>query len=282
MSRPLENKLAIITGASRGLGAALARHLAAKGADILINYTSDASTAAAKELAAELESKHSVKALPAQVDITTPSGPEKLIEEAKLAFTKDGRFQIDILVNNAGVVNPAPMGSVTLSDFDATFHLNARAPLFVLQAAIPYLPDDRSGRVINVSSITTSMGFWWQSCYAGTKGALEAMTRVWARELGERCTVNSINPGAMATGMYTGLPKEMLEKVWSLNYMAPLAATREGIDSKETIATAKDLGGRPAYLEEVAGIVGLLCMPEAGWITGQVIGSNGGGVMTKG
>jgi 3-oxoacyl-[acyl-carrier protein] reductase len=126
------------------------------------------------------------------------------------------------------------------------------------------------------------MGFWWQSCYAGTKGALEAMTRVWARELGERCTVNSINPGAMATGMYTSLPKEMLEKVWSLNYMAPLAATREGVDSKATIEAAKNMGGRPAYLEEVASIVGLLCTSEAGWITGQVIGSNGGGVMTKG
>ena len=138
------------------------------------------------------------------------------------------------------------------------------------------------GRIINVSSITTSMGFWQQTCYAGTKGALEAMTRVWARELGERATVNAINPGAMATGMYTGLPQSMLEKVWSLNYMAPLAAVREGIDSEETIEAAKGLGGRPAYLEEVAGIVGLLCGKEAGWITGQVIGSNGGGVMTKG
>lgn len=86
----------------------------------------------------------------------------------------------------------------------------------------------------------------------------------------------------MVTGMYTRLPKEMLEKVGSLNYMAPLAGTREGVDSAETIAAAQAMGGRPAYLEEVTGIVGLLCMPEAGWITGQVIGSNGGGVMTKG
>lgn len=86
----------------------------------------------------------------------------------------------------------------------------------------------------------------------------------------------------MATSMYTNLPKEMLEKVWSLNYMAPLARTREGIDSEETINAAKGMGGRPAYLEEVAGVVGLLCMPEAGWITGQVVGANGGGVMTKG
>ncbi|KAF2246224.1 NAD(P)-binding protein [Trematosphaeria pertusa] len=283
MSRPFQEKLVIITGASRGLGAGLARYLAGKGADVVINYTSDNSTPAAKELAEELQSQHGVKAVVAQVDITTPEGPEKLMEIAKSNFTKDdGNFQIDFLINNAGVVNPAPMGSVTLGDFENTFKLNARAPLFVIQAAMPYLPNDRSGRIVNVSSITTSMGFWWQTCYAGTKGALEAMTRVWARELGERATVNSINPGAMATGMYTGLPKEMLEKVWSLNYMAPLARTREGIDSQETIDAAKDMGGRPAYLEEVAGIVGLLCMPEAGWITGQVIGSNGGGVMTKG
>jgi 3-oxoacyl-[acyl-carrier protein] reductase len=236
----------------------------------------------ATTLSQEIEHQHSVRALPVRVDITTSNGPTQLIDAVKSAFSNGDGFQIDILVNNAGIVNPAPMGSVALSDFEATFALNARAPLFILQAALPYLPHDRSGRVINVSSITTSMGFWWQSCYAGTKGALEAMTRVWARELAERCTVNSINPGAMATGMYTGLPKEMLEKVWSLNYMAPLAATREGIDSEDTIAAAKDMGGRPAYLDEVAGVVGLLCMPEAGWITGQVIGTNGGGVMTKG
>lgn len=89
------------------------------------------------------------------------------------------------------------------------------------------------------------------------------MTRVWALELAERYVANGINPGAMATGMYTSLPKGMLERVWSLNYMAPLAATRDGLDSDVTVAAAKDMGGRPAYLEEVAGIVGLLCMPEA-------------------
>ena len=248
----------------------------------MINYISDASTAAATELAQDLQSEYSVKTLLAQVDITTTSGPEDLVQRAKAAFTVDEKFQIDILINNAAIVNPSPIGSVTESDFIATFDLNARAPLFMLQAAMPYLPHDRSGRVINVSSVASSIGFWWQSCYAGTKGALEAMTRVWARELGERCTVNSINPGAMATGMYTELPKEMLDRAWLLNQLAPLAATREGVDSAQTIAAAKSLGGRPAYLEEVAGVVGLLCMPEAGWITGQVIGTNGGGVMTKG
>lgn len=127
----------------------------------------------------------------------------------------------------------------------------------MLQAAIPYLPNDRSDGVINVSSITTSTGFWWQSCYAGTNGALEAMTRVWARELGERYTVNSIETGTMAIGMYTELPQGMLDKVWSLNYMAPQAATREGVNSEQTVVAAKPMDGRPAYLEEVTGIVGL-------------------------
>lgn len=143
----------------------------------MINYTSNNSTDAAKAVAAEIESKHGVKTVLAQCDITSEQGPTQLIETAKANFTRDGRFQIDILINNAGVVNPAPMGSVTLDDFDNTFKLNARAPLFVTQAAMPYLPKDRSGRIVNISSITTSMGFWWQSCYAGTKGALEAMVR---------------------------------------------------------------------------------------------------------
>ena len=144
---------------------------------MVINYTSDISTAPATELAHELESQYFMKAVLAQVDITTANGPERLIQKAQAAFTTNGKIQIDILINNAGVVNPALMGSVTLSEFAATFDLNARASLFMLQAAIPYLPKDRSGRVMNVSSITTSVGFWWQSCYAGTKGALDKVTK---------------------------------------------------------------------------------------------------------
>ncbi|KAF2629525.1 NAD(P)-binding protein [Macroventuria anomochaeta] len=226
-----------------GLGAALAHHLAAKGANVVINYTSDAATAAATDLSQELEAQHLVRTLVAQ-------------------------FQIDILISNAGVINPAPMGSVTLLDFIATFDLNTARRFSCHRQRFRAFPNDRSGCFVNVSSIKTSMGFWWLSSYASTKGALEAMTRVWPCELGERCAVNSTNPGTMATSMYINLLNEMLEKVWLLNDMAPLAATRESVDSEQTIAAAKPMGGRPAYLEEVAGIVGLLCMPEAGWITG--------------
>jgi len=168
----------VVESIHTGLGAGLAQHLASKGADVVINYTSDSSTAAAQSLVREIESKHDVKAMLAQCDITTQEGPQTLVEIARTRFEKDGKFQIDIVINNAGVVNPAPMGSTTYEDFDNTFKLNARAPLFVVQAALPYLPVDRSGRIVNISSITTSMGFWWQSCYAGTKGALEVMVRI--------------------------------------------------------------------------------------------------------
>jgi 3-oxoacyl-[acyl-carrier protein] reductase len=106
----------------------------------VINYTSKNSTAVATTVAGDIELKHGVKTVMAQCDITTQEGPGQLIEIAKSKFTKDGSFQIDILINNAGVVNPAPMGSVTHEDFDNTFKLNARAPLFVIQAAMASLP----------------------------------------------------------------------------------------------------------------------------------------------
>ena len=114
MTSLLENKLAIITGASRGIGAALARHLASKGANIVINYASDSSTAAPEVLATELQKEHSVKTLLARIDITTTDGPNRLIEATQSAFGTDERVQIGILINNAGIVNPAPVGSVTL------------------------------------------------------------------------------------------------------------------------------------------------------------------------
>lgn len=154
---------------------------------MLINWIYNNSTAAAETLAKDIESKCDVTAILAQCDITAKDGLDQLIGIAKSSFIKEGRFQIHILINNAGVVNPAPMGSATHEDFDNTFKLNARAPLFVIQAAMPYLPSDRSGRIVNVSSITTSMGFWWQSCYAGTKGALEAMVRILDKDYVSSC-----------------------------------------------------------------------------------------------
>ncbi|RAR09171.1 short-chain dehydrogenase [Stemphylium lycopersici] len=139
--RQLRKKLAIITGNLRSLGAMLALHLASKGANKFNKHTSYTSKAAAETLATELQKEHSVKTLLAKIDIMTADGPNRLIEATQSAFGTDQRMRIDILINNAGIVNFAPMGAVTLDQFEAIFQLNARVPLFVLQAAIPHLPN---------------------------------------------------------------------------------------------------------------------------------------------
>ncbi|KAK2756821.1 hypothetical protein FQN54_005267 [Arachnomyces sp. PD_36] len=283
-NRPLEGKLAIVTGASRGLGSTIARDLASKGSSIVVNYTSDSSTEKASAIVAELKEKYSVKAIPAQADLGTVDGPEKLISIVKerfsnSEFTVNGKLQIDIIINNAGIVRPGPIGSVSLDDFQAQYDINVRGPMLVVQAAMPYLPTDRSGRIINISSVGCSLGFFQETVYAGTKGALEAMTKVWARELAENATVNAVSVGPIDSGddgMFLQLPPEMLQKVWAFNKVSALTAVREGVDDERVRKLADQLGGRSGYPEEVAGIVGLLCLKEAGWTTGGLIGAHGG------
>ncbi len=155
-------------------------------------------------MAKDLESKHGIKTLIVQADLGTVDGPRSLIETVKgsNAFLKsDGSFQIDILVNNAGVAINRALPTITVEQFDLSYRVNVLGPLLLTQAAEPYLPRDRSGRIINLSSVSSSTGFVEQSVYGGTKAALEAMTRTWARELSERCTVNAINPGPVLTEM---------------------------------------------------------------------------------
>lgn len=209
-------------------------------------------------------------------------GPQAVVDAAKAHFTDaSGRFQIDIIVNNAAIVNAQSLVDLDLDLFQTTFDLNCRAPALLIKAAIPYLPTDRSGRIVNISSATTTWGVWWQTSYAGTKGALEAMTRVWARELAERATVNCVGPGPMDTGLYSGLPDEPREALRPFNILTPLAKSRPGVDTQEMLDLAESIGGRPGYLEEVAGIVGIACLPESGWMTGSVLAANGGGAFVR-
>ncbi|KAH8771180.1 hypothetical protein F5882DRAFT_179589 [Hyaloscypha sp. PMI_1271] len=156
------------------------------------------------------------------------------------------------------------------------YRINVLGPLLLIQAALPYLPNDRSGRIVNLSSISSSEGFVGQSVYGGSKAALEAMTRTWARELAERCTVNAVNPGPVKTGMWDRMPMEHRGglKPWTLH--SPLAAVREHLDDEEIFNQKEFVGGRPAYYGEVAGIVGMLCSDDASWCTGQVVCANGG------
>jgi len=167
-----------------------------------MNYTSDSSESITKELAERLEKEHGIKALPVQADMGSENGPAHLIATAlnHFAHPKTRKLQIDIIINNAGVASNLPVEKCNAEDFDFVYRVNVRGPLFLMKAAIPYLPTDRSGRVVNVSSVSASCGFSEQSVYGGSKAAVEAMTRTWARELAERTTVNAINPGPVMTG----------------------------------------------------------------------------------
>ncbi|KAJ3556898.1 hypothetical protein NPX13_g10037 [Xylaria arbuscula] len=279
MARGLEGKLAIVTGASRGIGEATAVKLASYGANLILGYSSLRSKSTIETLAKNLGSKHSVKTLAVQADLGTVDGPKSLIETAKSsgAFQKlDGSFQIDILINNAGTSINSKLSDITVQQFEISYRLNVLGPLLLMQAAEPYFPHDRSGRVVSLSSVSASTGFSEQSIYGGTKAALEAMTRTWARELSERCTVNAINPGPVLTEMYAGNSDEVKAaiKPWIQN--APLMRARQGIDSQELVDDAEKSGGRPGYVGEIAGIIAMLVGEDAGWCTGQVVCANGG------
>jgi NAD(P)-dependent dehydrogenase (short-subunit alcohol dehydrogenase family) len=218
-----------------------------------------------------------------QADIGTPNGPSALIAAARDHFSSssptDKPFQIDILINNAGVARNALLENVTVADFEETYRVNVLGPLLLVQAAQRYLPTDRSGRIVNISSVSSSTGFVTQSVYGGTKAALEAMTRTWARELAERATVNAVNPGPVEGPMYASNSPEFLEGIRGWIMHTPLMKAREGVDSEEVVQEAREHGGRMARTAEIAGVVGMLCSDEAGWCTGQVVCANGGMLM---
>lgn len=279
MARTLEGKLAIVTGASRGIGEAIASKLASYGANVVLGYTSSSSKPNVEALAKDLESKHNVKTLTVQADLGTVEGPKSLIETVKgtdFLRKPDGPFQIDILVNNAGVAHNNLLPAVTVAQFNISYQVNVLGPLLLTQAAEPYLPHDRSGRIVNLSSVSSSTGLIEQSVYGGTKAALEAMTRTWARELAERCTVNAINPGPVLTEMYAKNTPEFKRQLRGLIENAPLMRARPGIDSQELVDDAAIAGGRPGYVGEIAGIVAMLVGEDSAWCTGQVVCANGG------
>ncbi|MCJ1476664.1 hypothetical protein MMC13_005332 [Lambiella insularis] len=278
-SRPLEGKVAIVTGGSRGIGAAVARNLAAKGCHVVLNYTSESSHSKAEKVASEIHSAHNVTALTAQADMGDPAGPAHLVTLTKNHFShpKTGKFQIDIIVNNAGVAGNETIEQTTIATFQNQYAINVLGPLLLVQAALPYLPHDRSGRIVNVSSVSSSIGCAGQSIYGGTKAALEAMTRSWSRELAERATVNAVNPGPVATDMYSKAPGTEFEKANKpFVQNTPLAKVRPEVDGEELVKYAEAAGGRPAFDHEIAGIVGMLCTADGGWCTGSVVCANGG------
>jgi NAD(P)-dependent dehydrogenase (short-subunit alcohol dehydrogenase family) len=277
LARPLEGKLAIITGASRGIGAAIARNLASKGASLVLNYTSESSLPRIDRLTIELQ-QYNIRWLVVQANLSSPEAPRHIVDSSKNLFAdaKTGKFQIDIIINNAGVAGNVALEDVTPEEFSRQYAVNVLAPLLLVQAALPYLPTDRSGRIVNVSSVSSSLGLIGQSVYGGTKAALEAMTRSWARELAERATVNAVNPGPVDTDMYSGTSEAFKGHMKPFIQTAPLQAAREAVDKKRVVDAAKSDGSRPAWDYEIAGVVGMLCSWESGWCTGSVVCANGG------
>ena len=245
---------------------------------MILNYTSESSALQTSSLAVEITTHFAVDCFPIKADIGSPSGPALLITTARERFLSksDAKFEIDLTVNNAGVASNASIQDVQFKDFEWMYRVIVLGPLLLIQAALPYLPNGRSGRIVNISSISSSEGFFGQSVYGGTKPALEAMTRTWARELAERCTVNAINPGPVKTDMWDKMPMEHRGGLRPWTSHSPLAAVRMEVDEEEIVNQKEFVGGRPAYPGEVAAIWAMLCSPDAAWCTGQVVCANGG------
>ena len=218
-----------------------------------MNYTSDSSKDRTEKLAKQLETNHAVRCVPVQADLGSENGPAHIVNTTKnyFAHPKTKKLQIDIVVNNAGVAGKTRIEDCTAEEFAWLFNVNVRGPLFLMKAAMPYLPTDRSGRVVNLSSVSSSLGFHEDGMYGGTKAALEAMTRTWARELSERCTVNAVNPGPVATDMYAATSQEFQMKMATWTKNAPLAAIRPDVDRQDLVDNAEIAGGRPVCMKNL-------------------------------
>ncbi|KAL4969082.1 SDR family NAD(P)-dependent oxidoreductase [Aspergillus stella-maris] len=294
MSRPLEGKFGIVTGGSRGIGEAIAKNLASKGCSLLLNFTSESSRPRTEELCQSLASTHSIRCVSVQADLSTP---EQAVKDILVAVsTHFPSTTIDILINNAGVsadrtLNDKEKGPIEPEYFNWQYNINVLAPLLLTQGVAPYLPNDRSGRIVNISSVSSSLGFVGQSVYGGTKAALEAMTRTWARELADRATVNAVNPGPVTGDMYFKTGEGFWNAIQGFQDNTPLSKLVDGKDqsirdpvfeelglTEEQVRLVNEkMGGRrPAFTEEVAGVVGMLCTRDGGWCTGSVVCANGG------
>ncbi|HYC97926.1 SDR family oxidoreductase [Brevundimonas sp.] len=244
VSLPLSGKRALVTGASRGIGAAIARHLAADGADVALTYEKSADRAEA--LAAELRALGR-KAVAIQADAGSSDGPGKAVEGAVAALGG-----LDIVVNNAGIGGGTLFADQSIDEIDALLNVNIRGVMLTTQAALPHLGD--GGRIISISSVLADrVPFPGVTVYSATKSALQAFTLGLSRELGPRgITVNLVKPGATDTDMN---PAD------GPNAAGQLAATSLGRFGQPT---------------DIASAVAFLAGPGAGYITGTSLLVDGG------
>ncbi len=246
MSR-LSGKAAVVTGASKGIGAGIAKALAAEGAAVVVNYAS--SKEGAEKVVAEIRAKGG-KAVAVQGDVAKTADVKKIFEEAKHAF---GR--LDILVNNAGVYNLLPLEALSEEEFHRHFNTNVLGLLLATQEAVNHFDD--GGSVINIGSAVTELNPPNSVVYTATKGAVDAVTRVLAKELGPRkIRVNSINPGVVETE-------------------GTNAAGFVGSEFEKQIIAQTPLGriGQP---DDIAAVAVFLASDDSRWVTGDLLVVSGG------
>ena len=244
----LAGKVAVVTGASKGIGAGIAKGLGAAGAAVVVNYAS--SREGAERVVAEITRKGG-KAVAVQGDVSKAADVERLFAETKKAFGS-----VDVLVNNAGIFQFDPLEQATEDEFHREFNTNVLGPILAIREAVKHFPAE-GGSVINISSVASFSAMPTSVVYSATKSALDSVTRVLAAELGpKKIRVNAINPGGVET--------EGTHRIGVI-----------GSDFEKEMVAKTPLGrlGQP---DDIAGVAVFLASPDSGWLTGQTIAASGG------
>jgi len=238
-------KVAIVTGASRGIGAVIARQLASEGFAVAINYASSANEASA--LVVELrQAGH--KAIAIKADVASSADVARLFDETEQQLGK-----VDVLVNNAGILKVLPLAQHSDELFEQTFAINTRGTFNTLREAATRMND--GGRIVNFSSSTVALNMPGYAVYIASKAAVESFTHVFSKELrGRQITVNAVAPGPVATELFLHGKSE--EQIQTFAKMPPLERL-----------------GQP---EDIASVVSFLVSPAAAWVNGQILRANGG------
>jgi 3-oxoacyl-[acyl-carrier protein] reductase len=240
-----QNKVAIVTGASRGIGASIAQRLGRDGFTVIVNYAGSAQSA--EEVVAKIEAAGG-RAITAQADVSDAAAVSRMFESAEAAFGG-----VDVLVNNAGIMKLASIAESDDALFDSQIAINLKGTFNTLREAGKRLRD--GGRIVNFSTTVVGLRLETYGVYVATKAAVEAMTAVMSKELrGRSITVNAVAPGPTATALFLdGKSPELIERMSKMNPLERL--------------------GTP---DDIASAVAFLIGPDGGWINGQVLRANGG------
>ncbi|XP_027068792.1 NADPH-dependent aldehyde reductase-like protein, chloroplastic [Coffea eugenioides] len=250
-SLPLQDRVAIVTGSSRGIGKAIALHLASLGARLVINYSSNPTQA--NIVASQINGNSTNRAITVKADISDPTQVKTLFDSAESAFNSP----VHILVNSAGIMDPKypTVANTTIEDFDNIFNVNARGAFLCCKESANRIKRGGGGRIICLTTTLVAALYPGYAAYVGSKAAVESMVKILAKELkGTGITANCVAPGPIATELFfEGKTEEMVKRVVDMNPF-----------------------GRLGQTEDVAPLVGFLASDAGEWVNGQIIRVNGG------